>query len=107
MSCPSTCTDGYCLPATPVTLTATPASGWSFIGWSSGSVTGGFGSPAARRHRSLHGDYECGNSVTAIFTQITYPLSVSVFGNGAVTSSPSGHHLRRDVQHQAFAAALR
>ena len=29
-------------------------------------------------------------SVTAIFTQITYPLLVSVFGNGTVTSSPSG-----------------
>ncbi|MGA8497162.1 MAG: protease pro-enzyme activation domain-containing protein [Xanthobacteraceae bacterium] len=90
ISCPSTCTDGF--PAgTSVTLTAAPASGWSFSGWISGSVTGGFGSPC-----SGAGTGPCtvtmnaATSVTAIFTQITYPLLVSVFGNGTVTSSPSG-----------------
>jgi hypothetical protein len=90
ISCPSTCTDGFAA-GTSVTLTATAASGWNFSGWSLGSVTGGFGSPC-----SGAGTGPCtvtmiaATSVTAIFTQITYPLSVSLFGNGSVTSSPSG-----------------
>jgi hypothetical protein len=90
VNCPSTCSDGYA-SNTSVTLTATPASGWSFSGWSFGIATGGLGTPC-----STAGAGPCtvtmntATSVTAIFTQITYPLSVSVFGNGTVTSSPSG-----------------
>jgi hypothetical protein len=90
MNCPSTCSDGYA-SNTPVTLTATPANGWSFSGWSFGIATGGLGTPC-----STAGAGPCtvimntATSVTAIFTQSTYPLSVSLFGNGTVTSSPSG-----------------
>jgi hypothetical protein len=90
MNCPTTCSDGYA-SNTSVTLTATPASGWSFSGWSFGIATGGLGTPC-----STAGAGSCtvlmntATSVTAIFTQITYPLAVSVFGNGTVTSSPPG-----------------
>ena len=90
MNCPSVCSDGYA-SNTSVTLTATPASGWSFSGWSFGVATGGLGTPC-----SGAGTGPCtvlmntATSVTAIFTQITYPLAVSVFGNGTVTSSPAG-----------------
>ena len=90
MNCPSTCSDGYA-SNTSVTLTATPASGWSFSGWSFGIATGGLGTPC-----STAGAGPCtvlmntATSVTAIFTQSTYPLSVSLFGSGTVTSSPSG-----------------
>jgi subtilase family serine protease len=90
MNCPSTCSDGYAAD-TSVTLTATPASGWIFSGWSLGIATGGFSTPC-----SGAGTGPCtvtmntATSVAAIFTQITYPLAVSVFGNGTVTSLPSG-----------------
>ncbi len=90
MNCPTTCSDGYA-SNTSVTLTATPAGGWSFSGWSFGIATGGLGTPC-----STAGAGPCtvlmntATSVTAIFTQITYPLAVSVFGNGTVTSSPPG-----------------
>ena len=90
MNCPSTCSDGYAA-GTSVTLTATPASGWNFSGWSFGIAIGGLGTPC-----SGAGTGPCTvtmnttTSVTAIFTQITYPLAVGVFGNGSVTSSPPG-----------------
>jgi hypothetical protein len=90
MNCPSTCSDGYA-SNTSVTLTATPASGWSFSGWSFGIATGGLGTPCSTAGASpCTVTMNTATSVTAIFTQITYPLSVSVFGNGTVTSSPSG-----------------
>jgi len=90
MNCPSVCSDGYA-SNTLVTLTAIPASGWTFSGWNFGIATGGLGTPC-----SGAGAGPCtvlmntATSVTAIFSQITYPLSVSVFGNGTVTSSPPG-----------------
>ncbi|MCB0152236.1 MAG: hypothetical protein KDE01_31835, partial [Caldilineaceae bacterium] len=66
-----------------VSLTATPASGWSFTEWS-GALTGS-ANPATL---TIHGDA----TVTANYTRIRYPLTVARSGNGTgyVTSSPAG-----------------
>ena len=63
---------------TVVTLTATPAAGWTF-GAFSGDVTGG--SPATV---TMDGD----KSVTATFTQNSYTLTVTKVGNGTVAKAP-------------------
>jgi Divergent InlB B-repeat domain len=81
INCGSDCAEGY-TSGTLVKLTATPASGSSFAGWSgntacsNGSVT-------------VNGDITC----TALFNLITtYTLTVtrSGTGSGTVTSSPAG-----------------
>jgi uncharacterized repeat protein (TIGR02543 family) len=75
---------GWDYPAdTVVTLTANPASGWRFVGWS-GSVTGTnptvqFTMPASTV------------SITATFEPIpapTYTLTVSITGSGTVAKNP-------------------
>jgi hypothetical protein len=79
ISCGSDCSESYA-EGTSVTLTASPASGWSFGGWGgacSGTGTCSLSMTAAR-------------SVTAAFTQNTYSLNVAVSGSGTVTSSPGG-----------------
>jgi subtilase family serine protease len=80
INCPTTCSDGYAANAA-VTLTATPADGWSFAGWN-GAGCGSTGSCMVTMNQA--------QSVTATFAQITYTLSVGVAGNGGVTSTPSG-----------------
>ena len=79
------CSSGTCsatfASGTNITLSASASSGWAFNGWS-GACSGqncGF---------TLTSD----RSVTASFTQQqqTYPLTVSVNGNGTVNSSPPG-----------------
>jgi hypothetical protein len=79
INCGSTCSAGYA-PGTQVALTATPASGWSFTGW--GGACGGTGACNVTMNSA--------QSVSATFIQVTVTLSVSVTGNGAVTSSPLG-----------------
>ena len=61
-----------------VTLTATPAVGWSFVSFT-GDATGP--SPATV---TMDGN----KSVTATFAQNTYTLAVSVVGSGTVTKAP-------------------
>jgi hypothetical protein len=79
VTCPSTCNASF--PAgTPVTLTATPASGWGFAGWS--GACSGFGSCMVTMNAA--------QSVSATFAQSLYTLNVGVSGNGSVTSSPAG-----------------
>jgi subtilisin-like proprotein convertase family protein len=77
INCGADCAEAY-TSGTAVTLTATPAAGWVFSGWS-GACTGAscglvMNAPAA---------------VTATFTQ-THPLSVTKVGQGTVTSAPAG-----------------
>ena len=78
----STCTGSF--PAgTQVALTAAPASGNTFSGWS-GSCTGTGGCTVA-----MSSD----KSVTAVFAQppkSNYTLTVYVTGSGRVTSNPAG-----------------
>jgi hypothetical protein len=78
ISCPSTCSAGFA-SGTPVTLTATPASGWTFSNWG-GACSGSAGCSVTMNAAA---------SVTATFVQ-NVALSVSVTGSGTVTSSPAG-----------------
>ena len=83
INCGSSCSASY-TSGTSVTLTATPATGYSFSGWS-GACTG--------TNASCTVSMTTARSVTASFSQNapgTYSLSVSLSGAGAVASSPSG-----------------
>jgi hypothetical protein len=82
IDCGSTCSAKF-NSGTQVTLTASPASGWTFSNWG-GACSGNSATCAL----TISGD----TSVSATFTQITYPLSVSIIGSGGgkVTSTPSG-----------------
>jgi len=73
-----------------VQLTATPASGWAFSGWS-GDLTG-TSNPASV---TMNGD----KAVTATFTQNVYTLTVTVnpTGGGTVTRSSNGPYHLNDV----------
>jgi len=64
---------------TVVTLTATPATGWSFSGWS-GDLTGTT-NPATIT-------MSANRTVTATFTQNTYTLTANVVGSGSVGKNP-------------------
>jgi hypothetical protein len=63
-----------------VALTATPADGWAFTGWT-GACTG-----TGACSVTMNGP----ESVSASFTQVAYALTVANGGNGTVTSSPAG-----------------
>jgi hypothetical protein len=79
INCPSTCSANF-TAGTQVTLTATPADGWGFSGWS--GACSGVGNCVVTMNAA--------QSVTATFAQTQYTLNVSVAGNGTVTSSPAG-----------------
>ena len=76
---PTTCTASFA-PNTPVSLNETPGTGDTFAGWS-GACTG-----AATCSVTV----TTGTSVTAIFNPPGAALTVSITGNGTVTSSPAG-----------------
>lgn len=78
IACPGDCSEAY-PHGTAVTLAATPAPGWAFAGW--GGSCSGTGSCTL----ALTADA----SVSATFLEI-FTLTVSVSGNGAVTSDPPG-----------------
>ena len=69
------------LSGTEVTLTATPASGWSFTGWSDGLT--GTESP---KIITMNSDI----SATATFTQDEYTLDITIVGSGTVDLDPAG-----------------
>jgi len=75
INCGSACSYTY-LSGTSVTLTATPASGWAFTGWS-GACTG-TGTCMVNMTQN--------QSVSATFVQV-FQLTVSVTGIGTVTST--------------------
>jgi Divergent InlB B-repeat domain/PASTA domain len=83
ISCGATCSAGFA-DGTVVTLTASPAAGSSFAGWS-GACTNGSGSCTVTMDQA--------RSVSATFDPIpSYSLTVSKSGSGSgtVTSSPAG-----------------
>jgi len=67
---------------TVVTLTASPASGWSFKGWS-GAITSSTNPTTITMNSN--------KAITATFTQnpVYYTLTTSVTGSGSVTKNPS------------------
>lgn len=79
ISCTASCRTEWS-PGTPVTLTATPATGAKFVGWR--GDCGGLGTCAL--------DLAAARKVTAVFAPARYGLAVSVKGQGRVTSSPRG-----------------
>jgi len=76
INCPGTCSHKY-LDNTPVTLNATPASGWAFSGW--GGACSGTGACNVTMSQDT--------SVSATFYQLPVTLTVSVAGDGSVTST--------------------
>jgi uncharacterized protein (DUF2141 family) len=83
IDCGSDCSEQYA-SGTLVTLTATPAAGSSFTGWSANcTITGG---------NACQVTMDTARTVTATFTLNTYLLAVVKSGNGSgtVTSSPGG-----------------
>ena len=82
IACGATCSNSYSF-GTVVTLTATPATGSDFTGWS-GSGCSGTGTCIVT--------VDAAKSVTAQFTLQTFSLDVSKTGNGSgsVSSSPVG-----------------
>lgn len=79
IDCPSNCTAKFSI-GQQVTLTATPAAGWSFVGWS--GACSGSGSCIVTMSAA--------RSVTATFAPQSFTLSVTVNGNGSVSSAPVG-----------------
>jgi hypothetical protein len=82
INCGADCTEPY-TNGTSVTLTATPAAGSTFSGWSGGGCSG-TGTCVVTITAAI--------TVTATFTLNTYPLTVAKAGTGTgtVTSSPAG-----------------
>jgi len=82
ISCGSTCSASY-QSTTVVSLTETPANGYSFAGWSGGGCSG---------TSSCVVTMNTAQSVTASFGQISYLLSLTERGSGTgqVTSSSTG-----------------
>ena len=79
IDCGTTC-DTALDQGTLVELSAAPAAGWTFAGWS-----GACGGEAA-----CSVTMDAAKSVTATFTLTGYELSVSRVGSGTVSSTPSG-----------------
>jgi subtilase family serine protease len=79
INCGSACSANY-ISGRQISLSATPANGWSFVGWS-GACGGASGCTV-----TMNG----AQSATAVFQLNATPLTVSVSGNGSVTSSPPG-----------------
>jgi hypothetical protein len=77
VSCGATCSGNYA-SGTLVTLTATPSTAWTFDGWSGEGCTG-TGTCVVTMSQA--------RSVTATFSEQTFPLSVVVTGNGVVAAN--------------------
>lgn len=83
IDCGSDCSEAYA-SGSAVTLTATPAAGWRFVGWTGGGCGG-----TSTCTVTLNADL----SVQATFSQTTFTLSVNKngsTGDGSVVSMPAG-----------------
>ncbi|MFN7955460.1 MAG: hypothetical protein U0610_27295 [bacterium] len=80
IDCGATCTASY-TAGTLVTLTAAPALGSTFTGWSGAGCSG---------TDSCQVTMDAAKSVTATFDGVAYTLTVTKVGSGTVTSSPTG-----------------
>jgi Divergent InlB B-repeat domain/PQQ-like domain len=80
IDCGSTCSHSYSNGAA-VTLTATAAEHFEFVGWSGGSCSG-----SGPCHLTMYSDA----TVTANFAPITHKVTVTKTGAGIVVSHPAG-----------------
>ena len=78
INCPGTCSHSYVFNS-QVNLTANPAQGYQFDSWGGGACSGG--NPACTVTMS---DNE---TVSASFVQASYTLTVSISGQGSITST--------------------
>jgi uncharacterized repeat protein (TIGR02543 family) len=67
-----------------VQVTATPASGWYFSHWHLDGVDAGSSNPTTVTMNSAH-------TLQAVFTQITYTLTISVTGSGSTSPAVGSH----------------
>jgi uncharacterized delta-60 repeat protein len=81
IGCPTDCSEAYA-GTTPVTLSATPAAGWTFASWSGGGCSG----PTTC---TITVDQD--QTVVATFNPVPmYTLTVAPSGQGSVSSTPPG-----------------
>ena len=80
INCGSDCSESY-TSGTSITLTATPAAGYTFSGWNGGGCSG---------NGACTVSMTAARSITATFSAVTYTLSVTRSGSGSVTSAPAG-----------------
>lgn len=80
INCGVDCTEAYQAGQT-VALSAAPAAGSIFAGWSGGGCTGS---------GTCMITISAATTVTATFTQQMFTLTVSIVGDGSVTSNPAG-----------------
>lgn len=78
IECASTCTGSF-LSGSTVSLTAVPATGWNFIGWTSSCQSAGSSTCTVTMSQS--------RSTTALFARATFDLTVNKQGSGTVSSS--------------------
>ncbi len=81
IACPTECSQAY-VDGTSVTLTATPTAGWALSLWS-GDCAGTVGTTCSLRMDQDH-------SVSATFVEVPRTLTVTVNGQGSVSSTPPG-----------------
>ena len=90
-------TGGTYTCGTAVTVTAAPSSGdWSFTGFS-GGLTG------TTNPQTL--TLNANTTVSAAFTQVNFPVNVTVVGPGTVTANPSASSYAQGTQVQLTATA--
>ena len=98
ISCGSDCSQTY-TSSTSVTLTATPADGYRFNGWSGGGCSG-TGSCTLLINTQTNVIANFGTTTSA-----TYTLTVTKAGSGTITSSPAGITCGSDCS-QSYAGSM-
>ncbi|MDH3307627.1 MAG: malectin domain-containing carbohydrate-binding protein, partial [Acidimicrobiia bacterium] len=84
ISCGGDCAGDY-LPGTDVTLTAAPATGWSFAGWT-GAGCAAFGTSPCTLSMSV----DVGVTATFTLDPVFFTLTAATSGSGSVSSAPVG-----------------
>jgi uncharacterized repeat protein (TIGR02543 family) len=106
ITCGSDCSESYA-SGTSVALSATPATGATFTGWSGACTGTGSCAFVVEANTSVTATFDTTTTTTTTTTstQMTYTLTVKKDGNGkgTVTSSPSGITCGRDCS-EAYAS---